>query len=41
MLKSNLCDYNDAWILVRGKITGEAAFFTQVALKNCSHLLSL
>ena len=37
VLKSNLCDYNDAYILVRHNITiighNEA---TQVAFKNCA-----
>ena len=35
VLKSNLCDYNDAYILVRGDITVTAAT-TQVAFKNCA-----
>ena len=30
VLKSNLCDYNDAYILVRGNITVTAAPATQV-----------
>ena len=34
ILKSNLRDYNDAYILVRGDITIRAAPTTQVALKN-------
>ena len=34
VLKSNLCDYNDAYILVRGEITVVAAPATQVAFKN-------
>ena len=33
--KSNLCNYNDAYILVRGDITVTAAPATQVAFKNC------
>ena len=36
VLKSNLCDYNDAYILVRGDITVVAAPATQVAFKNCA-----
>ena len=36
VLKSNLCDYNDAYILVRGGITVKAAPVTQVAFKNCA-----
>ena len=35
VLKSNLCDYNDACILVRGDITVTAAPPTQV-FKNCA-----
>ena len=34
ILKSNLYDYNDAYILVRGNITDAAAPATQVAFKN-------
>ena len=36
ILKSNLCDYNDAYILVTGNITVVAAYATQVAFKNCA-----
>ena len=36
VLKSNICDYNDAYILVRGNITVVAALATQVAFKNCA-----
>ena len=36
VLKSYLCDYNDAHILVRGNITVLAASVTQVAFKNYS-----
>ena len=36
VLKSNICDYNDAYILVRGNITVVAALTTQVAFKNCA-----
>ena len=35
MVKSSLCDYNDAYILVRGDITVTAAPALQVSLKNC------
>ena len=33
-LKSDLCDYHDDWILVRGDIIVRAASSPQVALKN-------
>ena len=36
VLKSNLCDYNEAYILPRGNITITAAGSTQVAFKNCA-----
>ena len=36
ILKSNLCDYNNVYILVRGDITVVAAPATQVAFKNCA-----
>ena len=36
ILKSNLCDYNDAYILVTGGITVVAAPATQVAFTNCA-----
>ena len=36
ILKSNLCDYNDAYILVTGDITVVAAPATQVLFKNCA-----
>ena len=36
VLKSNLCDYNDAFILVTGDITVIAAPQTKVAFKNCA-----
>ena len=35
-LKSSLCDYNDAYILVRGDVTVTAALATQVAFKDCA-----
>ena len=34
--KSNLCDYNNTYILVRGDITVTAAPETQVSFKNCT-----
>ena len=33
---SNLCDYNNAYILVRGDITIIGHIATQVAFKNCA-----
>ena len=39
--KSNLCDYNDAYILVRGGITVTAAPATQVSCNNSHHLLNI
>ena len=36
ILKSNLCDNSNAYILVRGGITVVAALATQVAFKNCA-----
>ena len=36
VLKSNLCDYNDANILVSGNITIIGHQVTQVAFKNCA-----
>ena len=41
VLKSNLCDYNDAYISVRGHIIVTAAPSTQLAFKNVKHLLNL
>ena len=41
VLKSSLCEYNDSYILVRGDITVTAASETQIAFKNCSHLLNV
>ena len=35
VLKSNLYDYNDAFILVRGDISVTASPKTQVSFKNC------
>ena len=34
ILKSNLCDYNDSYILVRGKIVFQGAPIAQVVFKN-------
>ena len=34
--KSNLCDYNDAYVLVTDNITVVAAPAKQVAFKNCA-----
>ena len=42
MLKSNFCDYNDAYILVRADISvirRNAA--SQVAIKNCAPIISV
>ena len=36
VLKSHLCDYNDAYILIRGNITVTAARAAQVAFKYCA-----
>ena len=36
VLKSNLCDYNDAYILLRCNITIIGYQVTQVAYKNCA-----
>ena len=36
VLKSNLCDYNDAYILVGGNSTIIGHQVTQVAFKNCA-----
>ena len=35
-MKSNLCDYNDAHILVRGDITIVRDDGAQIAFKNCA-----
>ena len=35
VLKSNLCDYNHAYNLVRGYIIVTAAHATQISFKNC------
>ena len=36
VLKSNLCDYSNAYLLVRGDITIIEHQVTQIALKNCA-----
>ena len=36
VLKSNLCDYNDAYILIRGDITVTPAPQIQVVFNNCA-----
>ena len=36
VLKSNLCDYNDAYISVRGDITISGHQVIQLAFKNCA-----
>ena len=36
ILKSNLCDYNNAYILVRGDITIVGDNATQAAFENCA-----
>ena len=36
VLKSNLCDYNDAYILVKGDITVTAATQTDVSFEKCA-----
>ena len=36
VIKSNFCDYKDAYILVRGEITVVAVHATQLAFKNCA-----
>ena len=39
--KSNLCDYNDAYILVRDYIIAIEHQATLVGFKNCHHLLDV
>ena len=36
VFKSNLCDYNDAYILVKDDITVAEALETQVSFKDCA-----
>ena len=38
VLKSNLCDYNDAYVSVKGEIAIIGHQVTQVAFKNCAPL---
>ena len=35
-MKSNICDYNDAYILINGDITVTEAPETQVSFNNCA-----
>ena len=35
-LKSNLCDYNDAYMVIRGGITVTAPRTTWICFKNCA-----
>ena len=41
VLKSNLCDYNNAYILVSGDITVVAVHGIQVAFKKCPPFTSI
>ena len=41
ILKSNLCDYNNACILVRGNVTIIGHHETQIAFKIVLHLLNV
>ena len=41
VLKSNLYDYNDAYILVRGKITIAGNVAARVAVENCAPFTSV
>ena len=41
IVKSNLCDHNNVYILVTGDITVVAAPTTQVAFKIVHHLLNV
>ena len=36
VLKSNICYYNDAYILLRGDVTARTALATQITFKNCA-----
>ena len=36
VLKSNICEYKDAYILVKGDITATASPETRLSFKNCS-----
>ena len=39
VLKSNFCNYKDAYIIVKGDITAAAAPATQVAFRNCASVI--
>ena len=39
-IKSNLCDYSDAFILVTGNLTVNAANDTDVGFKNCAPIFT-
>ena len=41
VLRPNLCDYNDAYILLRGDITVVAVPAAQVPFKSCAPLLNV
>ena len=41
VLKSNLCDYNKAYILVNGDIAIIGHEVTQIAFKDCAYLLNI
>ena len=36
VLKTNLCDYNEAYILAKGNVTIAAAPAAQISFKNCA-----
>ena len=36
VLKSNLCDFNDAYILIRGDVIVKGHCVTHLAFKNCA-----
>ena len=39
VLKSNFCNYKDAYNIVKGDITATAAPATQVAFRNCASVI--
>ena len=41
VLKSNYCNYSDAYILVRGNTTVQGAPITQVTFQKYDHLMSV
>ena len=41
VLESNLCDYNNAYILVNGDIAIIGHEVTQIAFKDCAYLLNI